>query len=225
MDPKSYSIELDAYLDEMLQKIPSTAEILFFWHQKTNINNQWINWAVEVLEAGYDTEHLVILTGMSVDSNYFEFAEIRDKAFAELHINNVDSKCIFMKYSEYLVKKAIQNPDDLYNFLKKLMQLYIDTNCFGYTFSDFYYLYFSWDDLDTMGDHYHWPDPSLTKENRKSYVLEYFEYWLNIPAEERYSINVHDFSLYRYRNITAADISKKKSFFSIKRLINKWINR
>ena len=50
-----------------------TAEILFYKQQNSNINIQWINWAIEMLQAGYETENLIILAGEDIHCNLSVF--------------------------------------------------------------------------------------------------------------------------------------------------------
>ena len=57
--PLTDIVKLDATLNEILQKVPSTAEILVYKQQKININTQWKDWAFEMLMAGYETENLL----------------------------------------------------------------------------------------------------------------------------------------------------------------------
>ena len=45
--------EEDTALNDILQKVPSTAEILFYKQQKSNINIQWIKWSIYMCQAGY----------------------------------------------------------------------------------------------------------------------------------------------------------------------------
>ena len=69
--PPMYTSESEAALNDLLQKVPMTAEILFYKQQNSNINIQWINWAIEMLQAGYETENLIILAGEDIHCNPF----------------------------------------------------------------------------------------------------------------------------------------------------------
>lgn len=50
--PLTDIVKLDAPLNELLQKVASTAEILVYKQQNININAQWKDWALEMLMAG-----------------------------------------------------------------------------------------------------------------------------------------------------------------------------
>ena len=150
--PLTDIVKLDATLNEILQKVPSTAEILVYKQQKININTQWKDWAFEMLMAGYETENLFILAGEDIHCNPFEFAELTDKIFEELHLNEIDSNSIIILYSLFIVKSVIQSPDKnkVSAALNKLEQECINNeyNTFLY---DFYLLSNAIDELKELG--------------------------------------------------------------------------
>ena len=110
--PPMYTSETEATLNDLLQKVPMTAEILFYKQQNSNINIQWINWAIEMLQAGYETENLIILAGEDIHCNPFEFTALTNKIFEELHLNKINiTDRVFIIYSTYLIKQAVQSPN------------------------------------------------------------------------------------------------------------------
>ena len=150
--PLTDIVKLDATLNEILQKVPSTAEILVYKQQKFNINTQWKDWALEMLMAGYETENLFILAGEDIHCNPFEFTELTDKIFEELHLNEIDANSIIILYSLFIVKSVIQSPDKnkVSAALNKLEQECINNeyNTFLY---DFYLLSNAIDELKALG--------------------------------------------------------------------------
>ena len=50
----------------------STTRVLAYKVLDRDFDRTWPDWAVEMLINGYDTEHLVILAGMSEPFDYFE---------------------------------------------------------------------------------------------------------------------------------------------------------
>ena len=110
--PPMCTSESEAALNDLLQKVPMTAEILFYKQQNSNINIQWINWAIEMLQAGYETENLIILAGEDIHCNPFEFTALTNKIFEELHLNKINiTDRVFIIYSTYLIKQAVQSPN------------------------------------------------------------------------------------------------------------------
>lgn len=149
-------VKLDATLNEILQKVPSTAEILIYKQQNFNINTQWKDWALEMLMAGYETENLFILAGEDIHCNPFEFTELTDKIFEELHLNEIDANSIITLYSLFIVKSVIQSPDKnkVSAALNKLEQECINNeyNTFLY---NFYLLSNAIDELKALGEQWY----------------------------------------------------------------------
>ena len=211
--PLTDIVKLDATLNEILQKVPSTAEILVYKQQKFNINTQWKDWALEMLMAGYETENLFILAGEDIHCNPFEFTELTDKIFEELHLNEIDANSIIILYSLFIVKSVIQSPDKnkVSAALNKLEQECINNeyNTFLY---DFYLLSNAIDELKALGEQWYWNDASLTKENWYEYTLRFFKLWIESP-DPKYKIlreNNCNASLPKKKNILSRLISYLK---------------
>ena len=165
--PLTDIVKLDAPLNELLQKVASTAEILVYKQQNININAQWKDWALEMLMAGYETENLFILAGEDIHCNPFEFAELTDKIFEELHLNEIDSNSIIILYSLFIVKSVIQSPNKnkVSIALNKLEQECINNeyNTFLY---DFYLLSNAIDELKALGEQWYWNDASIIRKSK-----------------------------------------------------------
>jgi len=54
-----------------MKSVKSTTEILAFKALNRDINKTWVDWAVEMLMAGFDTENLTILAGEFEPFNQF----------------------------------------------------------------------------------------------------------------------------------------------------------
>ena len=204
--PLTDIVKLDAPLNELLQKVASTAEILVYKQQNININAQWKDWALEMLMAGYETENLFILAGEDIHCNPIEFAELTDKIFEELHLNEIDSNSIIILYSLFIVKSVIQSPNKnkVSVALNKLEQECINNeyNTFLY---DFYLLSNAIDELKALGEQWYWNDASLTKENWYEYTLKFFKLWIENPDPK--------YKILRENNCNAS-LPKKKNIFS-----------
>lgn len=47
----------------------------------------WKDWALEMMDAGFETEHLIQLAGLSADVNPFQLEEIINNALKELSLD------------------------------------------------------------------------------------------------------------------------------------------
>ncbi len=205
--PPMYTSETEATLNDLLQKVPMTAEILFYKQQNSNINIQWINWAIEMLQAGYETENLIILAGEDIHCNPFEFTALTNKIFEELHLNKINiTDRVFIIYSTYLIRQAVQSPnkEKISEVLFKLEQLYIDTE-YNSILCDFYLLSNAIGELKSYGTQWYWNDVALTKEDWYKYTLNYLKQWINTPIQEHETGKSHDLN----ENMPISNPSKK----------------
>lgn len=204
-------MKLDATLNELLQKVPSTAEVLLYKQQNLSINAQWKDWAFEMLMTGYETENLLILAGEDIHCNPFEFAELTDRIFKELHLNEIEANTVIILYSLFLVKSVVQSPDKnkVSATLRKLEQQCIDNEYNDFLY-DFYLLSNAIDEVKELGNQWYWNDSSLTKENWYEYTLTLFKQWIENP-DSQYKTQLG-------KNCTDTSPSKKNNIF--KRLIS-----
>ncbi len=69
-----------------MKPIDSTYEILAFKHLNRNVDKKWIDWAVDMMIAGIETESLIELAGISEPYNQFELKQLTDNVFS-LHLH------------------------------------------------------------------------------------------------------------------------------------------
>jgi len=108
-----------------MKPIASTAKILADKMLNQYIDKTWVDWAVEMLVEGFDTEHLVILAGESPPYNQFYLDSLTNKVLSELNLDYSNEHKIIKKYVCYLIDKALKSEmkisevleiiDDLYN--------------------------------------------------------------------------------------------------------------
>jgi hypothetical protein len=74
-----------------MKPVKSTAEILAFKALNRDVDKTWVDWAVDMLIAGFDTEHLTILAGESEPFNQFQMQELAEKVLVELQLDYSDN--------------------------------------------------------------------------------------------------------------------------------------
>ncbi len=152
----------------------NTIEILAFKVLNRNIDKTWIDWAVDMLMAGFDTESLVILAGESEPYNQFELQRLTDKVFNELNLNYSDKKQIVEDYNYYLIDGALNNKFDSFKVLGILKDICIELD-YDKTLYNFYSLYFAKDDLMDSGFQWYWKGATI--ENIDNIITEYMVKW------------------------------------------------
>jgi len=154
--------------------IKSTAEILAFKVLNRQIDKIWIEWAVDMLMTGYETEHLIILAGENEPFNQFYMQKLTNKVFEELNLDYTDTEIIIKEYASYLINKSFDNEISCFDVLTTLKDLCIELDYERYLY-DFYSLYFAKEDLLYTELQYYWD--GATRENIEQIIIDYFKKW------------------------------------------------
>lgn len=158
-----------------MKPIDSTIEILIWKHFGESVNENWIQWAVDMMMAGFDTEHLVELAGIDKPYNQFELAELTDKVFDELGLDFKDEDKVVIGYATFVVKQVVLGKRDLLKSLKQLSKLCIDTD-YNQIIYDFYLLYYAKEDLRYSEMQWYWD--GADRENIDQICLDRFRKWI-----------------------------------------------
>ncbi len=158
-----------------MNPIGSTAEILLFKMMGSDVDKRWVDWAYNMLCAGFYTDELAVLAGETVPYNQFELKVLTDKLFADLHFDYSDQTMIFTNYIDYLLVKYLNGEVKTEEMLRKFKDLYL----VGYDalFHDFYLLYHAYTDLKYDDHQWYWED--ATKDNVDELVKNYCVEWLS----------------------------------------------
>jgi hypothetical protein len=158
-----------------MKPVLSTAEIMFLKWQNLAVDKAWADWAVEMLEEGYDTEYLLMLASISNFDNQFELKAITDKVFKELSLDLSDEKKVTKNYISYQVERGLTDKIGYDVVLDKLRYCYYNSN-YQYLIQPFYNLYYAKDDLKYGNSQYYWDGADRT--NIDTIIENYFREWL-----------------------------------------------
>jgi hypothetical protein len=166
-----------------MKPVKSTAEILACKLLNRDIDKTWVDWAVDMLMAGYDTEHLTILAGEREPFNQFQLQELADKVLTELQLDYSDKELTIKNYACYLIDKSLNGEIDTFMVLEILKDICIGLDYEQYLF-DFYLLYNAKDDLTYSENICHWD--GATRENIDKIITDYFITWkINCLTDEQ----------------------------------------
>lgn len=115
----------------------------------------WKNWALEMMEAGFETEHLILLAGLSEDVNRFQLEEIIKHALKELSLNAIPEEEIVYGYVYYLIEQALSSKMSTKIVLGILRELCRDRD-YDRKLFDFYLLSFARQELEEAGEQFYW---------------------------------------------------------------------
>ncbi|WP_199136581.1 hypothetical protein [Pedobacter sp. ASV12] len=153
----------------------STYAILTYKSLNHSINEEWVQWAIEMLMSGFDTEHLIILAGESAPFNQFEMRTLTDKVLQELALDYNDKHQIAYGYSSYLILEALKGKIKYKKVLDILNDLYEDLN-HDKRLQQFFLLYWAMSDLQYSD--VQWYVDGINKENIHEEITRYFKQWL-----------------------------------------------
>jgi len=155
-----------------MQPVANTPEILYYNATGYFADEAWVQWAIDMLEAGYDTEHLRILAGETPPYSHWHLQPLTAKVFKELGIDTSDIAGITHNYICYIISGALSGKKSYGSVLDILHELSYEEE----GLHDFYMLYYAMQDLkhDTVQWYWH----GATRENIADIIRIKFEEWL-----------------------------------------------
>ncbi|SHM89934.1 hypothetical protein [Mucilaginibacter sp. OK098] len=157
-----------------MKPIPSTAEILLFKMLERPVCKKWIDWAYDMLVAGFETENLVMLAGETEPYNQFEVQSLADKVLNELNLTWDDREQVYKNYVCYLVSAVLDGKLKAVNVLCIIKDVYLDNDLEPYH-QDFSLLYWAYNDLTYSDQQWYWD--GATRENIETIIKDYFMEW------------------------------------------------
>ena len=124
----------------------STLRILAYKALDRDFDRTWSDWAVEMLMSGFETEHLVILAGMSDPFDYFEMQTLSTKALNELGFDFSNKLKSIWKYVSYLIHLYYEGKLESVEVLSEVRDLYLELD-YEKSLQQFYFLYYPKSDL------------------------------------------------------------------------------
>lgn len=157
-----------------MKPIKTTTEILFLKVLNRDIDKTWVDWAIDMLLAGFDTENLVILAGEGEPFNQFYLQDLTTKILGELHLDYSDKEQTVKNYACYLIDKAQNGEMEPVNVLEILKDICIEMDMEKYLYH-FYLLYFAKDDLSESENQ--WYLDGVDRSNIDTVIADYFSTW------------------------------------------------
>jgi hypothetical protein len=160
----------------------STYKILKEKAFNSDISETWVDWAIEMIEAGYESENLYELAGISRPYNQFELHDLTSKVLKDLELDFSNKELTLRNYVYYIISNSINKPETYLKTLRELNTLCTELN-FDKEYLDFYFLYFAKDDLIQYDSQSYWT--GADKTNIDSIIKSTFENWNKKVDEER----------------------------------------
>jgi hypothetical protein len=139
----------------MAEQILSTYRILKEKACNADINESWVEWAIEMMENGYEVESLYQLAGISKPYNQFELHELTSKVLADLKLDYSDKRKTLKNYVYYLVSANFDKPQNYFDILKEFRDIYYELDMDS-EFQNLVLLYWAKDDLMYEDNQHYW---------------------------------------------------------------------
>lgn len=88
-------------------KVLSIYKILKAKALNENIDESWIDWALEMMEAGYESPNLYMLAGETKPYNQFEMQKLTKKVLADLGLSYANRNEVLQNYTYYLITNSV----------------------------------------------------------------------------------------------------------------------
>lgn len=92
-------------------KVISTYKVLMKKAFNEDIDEAWIDWAIETIQAGYESDNLYILAGITRPYHQFELQRLTDKVLAEMFSPYIRGKSGLGAIMNTLLSKDIYGSD------------------------------------------------------------------------------------------------------------------
>ncbi|HEY5969065.1 MAG TPA: hypothetical protein VIU35_13895 [Chitinophagaceae bacterium] len=139
------------------------------------IDESWIDWAIEMMEAGFESENLYMLAGQTKPYNQFELQDLTTKVLKDLNLDYTDRDLTIKNYVYYLIKTGVNNPATYLNTLGILTDICRSLN-YNKDYMDFYLLYYAKDELKGFDDQSYWN--GANRNNIDIIIAEKFNDWI-----------------------------------------------
>lgn len=106
-------------------------------------NDLIVDWAIEMLQYGYETDSLLILAGMTKPVNSFEVFPYLSSALKELGLTPLTGESAVIAYA-WSCAQQINKGASIGLVLKEVSDLYVQLGMEAKPIEDFYYLYNAW---------------------------------------------------------------------------------
>jgi len=168
----------------MKEPVFSTYKILKDKVFNSDIDESWIDWAIAMMQAGYETESLYQLAGISKPYNQFELQDLTNKVLNDLQLDFSDKKIILKNYAYFLIKSNIDTSENYEKILREFWDIHYELNEDA-DYQNFTFLYWAKDNLDYSDSQSYWE--GANKDNIDEIIKQQFQLYIAKIETEKYN--------------------------------------
>jgi hypothetical protein len=136
----------------------STYKVLMDKSLNHDLGQSLIDWGIEMIEAGFESENLFMLAGKTKPYNQFELQELLDKVLKDFNLDHGNKDIVVRNYIRSIIVNSVNKPDTYFETLQKIKDICIDLGLgtYGQEYNDFYLLYFAKENLIESPVQWYW---------------------------------------------------------------------
>lgn len=140
--------------------------------------DECIDWALEMMELGYESPTLHMLASFNKPTNYFEVIDYVTNTIQELGLEMKNGDDAVLSYASYYVHQ-IAKGENVRDNLTKLYK-FCQMRDYEDLVYDFYLLYWAWDDLDYDDNDYNNYWNGARRSNIETIVVDEAKKWIEM---------------------------------------------
>ena len=156
----------------MQKPVLSTYKILKDKAFNADIDESWIDWAIEMMEAGYEADSLYQLAGTLKPYNQFELQALATQVLKDLQLDYSDKRKALKNYAYFLITSNIDKRENYDKVLREFRDIYYELDM-DIEFQDLALLYWAKDDLLYADYQHYWE--GANRENIDTIIKDKFE--------------------------------------------------
>jgi len=140
-----------------------------------DFDESWVDWAIDMIEAGFNSENLYTLAAISKPYNQQEMQELSNKVLQDFNLTYTNKALVIKKYVYFIITNAIYKTNSYFRALRELKDICIAMQ-YDELYMPFYLLYFAKVDIAECNHQLYWD--GADKYNIDQIITTQFADWI-----------------------------------------------
>ncbi len=141
-----------------------------------DFDESWVDWAIDMIEAGFNSENLYTLAATSKPYNQLALQALTNKVLQDFNLSYANKPLVIKKYVYFIVTNAIYKTNSYFRALRQLKDICISLD-YDDTYMPFYLLYFAKVELAEYDKQWYWD--GADKTNIDQIITTQFAEWIS----------------------------------------------
>ncbi len=141
-----------------------------------DFDESWVDWAIDMIEAGFNSENLYTLAATSKPYNQTALQALTSKVLQDFNLTYSNKQLVVKKYVYHIITNAIYKTNNYFRALRELKDICISLD-YDDTYMPFYLLYFAKVELAEYDKQWYWD--GADKTNIDQIITTQFAEWIS----------------------------------------------